>query len=54
MISERVCLAVAALQRVDAPARDRIANAVTAEAGVYAHDGEVRIPGMARCIVGTR
>lgn len=54
MISEHVSLAVGALQQVDEPARQRIAKAVIAEAGTYEVDGEVRIPGVARCIVGTK
>ena len=54
MISEHVSLAVAALAHVDASARLRIAAAVTAEAGRYESAGAVRIPGLARCIVGTR
>jgi hypothetical protein len=54
MISEHVSLAVAALQRVDESARQRIAQAVIAHAGAYEVDGTVRIPGVARCIVGTR
>jgi SAM-dependent methyltransferase len=54
MISEHVSLAVAALRQVDAPARERIAAAVTAEAGAYEQDGTVRIPGLARCIIGTK
>ncbi len=54
MISEHVSLAVAALQRVDAAARERIANAVIAAVGAYEDAGEVRVPGMARCTVGTR
>ena len=54
MISEHVSLAVAALQQVDEPARERIARAVIAEAGAYEVGGEVRIPGVARCIVGTK
>jgi hypothetical protein len=54
MISEHVSLAVAALQQVGEAARERIAKAVIAEAGDYDVDGEVRIPGVARCIVGTR
>jgi SAM-dependent methyltransferase len=53
MISEHVSLAVAALQQVDGPARERIANTVVTEAGTYEQDGKVRIPGLARCIVGT-
>ncbi len=54
MISEHVSLAVAALQQVDAPARERIANAVIAKVSAYEVDGEVRLPGVARCIVGTK
>jgi hypothetical protein len=54
MISEHVSLAVAALQQVDESARERIANAVIAEVSVYEEDGKVRIPGVARCIVGTK
>jgi hypothetical protein len=44
---------VAALRQIGEPARERIAKAVIAEAGTYEVDGEVRIPGVARCIVGT-
>jgi ubiquinone/menaquinone biosynthesis C-methylase UbiE len=54
MISEHVSLAVAALQRVDASTRQRIADAVIVEAEKYRSDGAVRIPGVARCIAGTR
>ena len=54
MISEHVSLAVAALGQADAAARERIARAVIAEVGAYEDDGEVRVPGMARCIVGTK
>jgi SAM-dependent methyltransferase len=54
MISEHVSLAVAALQQVDEPARERIAAAVIAEVSTYEDDGTVRVPGMARCIVGTK
>jgi SAM-dependent methyltransferase len=54
MISEHVSLAVAALQQVDEPARERIANAVIAKVSIYEDDGAVRIPGLARCIVGTK
>ena len=54
MISEHVSLAVAALQQVSEPARKRIAEAVIVRAGTYEEDGKVRIPGMARCIVGTK
>ena len=54
MISEHVSLAVAALQQVDEPARDRIKNAVIAKVSTYEEDGQVRVPGVARCIVGTK
>ena len=54
MISEHVSLAVAALAQVGEPARERIAKAVMAQASAYEHDGRVRIPGMARCVAGTK
>jgi hypothetical protein len=54
MISEHVSLAVAALQQVDKPARERIAKAVIAKVSIYEEDGKVTIPGVARCIVGTK
>ncbi|HEX5190123.1 MAG TPA: class I SAM-dependent methyltransferase [Streptosporangiaceae bacterium] len=54
MISEHVSLAVAALQQLDEPARERVANAVIARVSTYEKDGKVRIPGLARCIGGTK
>jgi len=54
MISEHVSVAVAALQQVDEPARERIAEAVIAKASKYEEDGKVTIPGLARCIAGTQ
>ena len=54
MISEHVSLAVAALQQVDEPARERIAKTVIAKVSTHEVDGKVRIPGVARCIVGTK
>ena len=54
MISEHVSLAVAALEQVGEPARERIAKAVTAKVSIYEEDGKVRIPGVVRCIVGTK
>jgi SAM-dependent methyltransferase len=54
MISEHVSLAVAALAQVGEPARERIAKAVMACASAYEQDGRVRIPGVARCIAGTK
>ena len=54
MISEHVSLAVAALQQVDEPARERIRATAIAAVSAYEQDGKVRVPGVARCIVGTR
>ncbi len=54
MISEHVSLAVAALQQVDQPARERIRAHAIAEVSQFENDGKVRVPGLARCIVGTK
>jgi SAM-dependent methyltransferase len=54
MISEHVSLAAAALAQVGQPARERIATAVIARAATYEQDGKVKIPGLARCIAGTK
>jgi len=54
MISEHVSLAVAALQQVDQPARERIREAAIAKVSTFEKDGKIRVPGMARCIVGTK
>jgi SAM-dependent methyltransferase len=55
MLSEHVSLAVAALQQVDAAGRKRIAHADIAALEPYeAPDGTVSVPGLARCIVGTK
>lgn len=54
MISEHVSLAVAALQRVDGPARERIRAKAVADVAAFENDGRVRVPGLARCIVGTK
>lgn len=54
MISEHVSLAVAALQQVDASARERIRAHAVAAVRVFEQDGAVRVPGVARCIVGTK
>lgn len=54
MISEHVSLAVAALARVDGPARERIRAHAIANVSAYEKNGEVRVPGAARCIVGTK
>jgi SAM-dependent methyltransferase len=54
MISEHVSLAVAALQQVDQAARERIRAAAIAKVSAFERDGTVRVPGVARCIVGTK
>ncbi len=54
MISEHVSLAVAALQQVDSPARERIRANAIAKVSAFEKDGKVRVPGVARCIVGTK
>jgi hypothetical protein len=54
MISEHVSLAVAALQQVDEPARERIRATAMANVSAFEKDGEIRVPGVARCIVGTK
>jgi SAM-dependent methyltransferase len=53
-MSEHVSLAVAALAKVDEPARERIRASAVAEASAFEEDGKVRVPGAARCIVGTK
>jgi SAM-dependent methyltransferase len=54
MISEHVSLAAVALQQVDAAARNRIAERAVEAVRAYERDGEVRVPGAARCVAGTR
>ena len=54
MISEHVSLAVAALQRVDDRTRERIRADAIAKVSAFEKDGKVRVPGVARCIVGTK
>ena len=54
MISEHVSLAVAALQQVDEPARERIRATAVASVSAFEQDGAVRVPGLARCVVGTK
>jgi hypothetical protein len=53
-ISEHVSLAVAALAQVGGPARERIAEVIIARASTCKEGGTVRIPGVARCIAGTK
>jgi SAM-dependent methyltransferase len=54
VMSEHVSLAAAALTQVDEPARERIASAVVGAARGYEQDGAVRLPGLARCVVGRK
>jgi SAM-dependent methyltransferase len=54
MMSEHVSLAVAALQQVDQPARERIRARAIAKVSAFEEDGKVRVPGLARCIAGTK
>ena len=54
MISEHVSLAAVALHQVDEPARERIRATAIANVSAYEKDGKVRVPGLARCIVGTK
>ena len=54
LISEHIWLAVAAIQQVDKPARERIRAYAIANVSAFEKDGKVRVPGVARCIVGTK
>jgi ubiquinone/menaquinone biosynthesis C-methylase UbiE len=54
VISEHVSLAAAAMQHVDAPARQRIREIVVANVSAFEQGDTVRVPGLARCIVGTK
>lgn len=54
MMSEHVSLAVAALQQVDGPGRERIRSSAMATVSAFETDGTVRVPGLARCIAGTK
>jgi len=54
MISEHVSLAVAALSGLDEASRERARANAMAKVSVFEHEGEIRVPGLARCIVGTK
>ena len=54
MISEHVSLAVAALRDVDDATRDRIRATAVAKVGAFESAGKIRVPGLARCVVGTK
>jgi len=54
VISEHVSAVVTALQQVDGPARERIRAHAIANVRAFDNGEEVRVPGVARCIVGTK
>ena len=54
VISEHVSIVAAALQQVDEPARERIRATAIAKVSAFEKEGVVRVPGLARCIVGTK
>ncbi|MEY2398004.1 MAG: hypothetical protein QOJ00_1178 [Actinomycetota bacterium] len=54
VMSEHVSLAVAALKQADEPTRQRMRAKAVAAVRAFKHDGQVRVPGLARCIVGTK
>jgi len=54
MISEHVSLAFAALQQVDDVTRARVGARAMAQVQAFERDGVVRVPGAARCVVGTK
>jgi SAM-dependent methyltransferase len=54
VMSDHVSLVSAALQKVDEPARRRIAEATIEAVRPYQRDGSVRVPGLARCVIGTK
>lgn len=54
MISEHVSLVVAALRQVDEFGRERIRANAVAKVRDFEHDGKVRVPGVARCILGEK
>ncbi len=54
MISDHVSLAAVALRQVDARARERIRDEAVRRVRAFERDGMVRVPGLARCIVGTK
>jgi SAM-dependent methyltransferase len=53
-VSGHVSFAVMALDQLDDATRERIRATVIAEVASYVVDGEVRVPGRARCIAATR
>jgi len=54
VVSEHVSAVVTALQQVDGPARERIRAHAIANVRAFDNGEEVWVPGVARCIVGTK
>jgi SAM-dependent methyltransferase len=54
VISDHVTLVSAALQQVDAEARERMRATAIEKVSAFEQDGAVRVPGLARCVVGTK
>jgi SAM-dependent methyltransferase len=54
VIRDHLSFAAAALGQLDDAARQRISDTVIAKVSAYQVDGKVRVPGLARCIVGTK
>jgi hypothetical protein len=53
-VTELTAPVIAALATVDQATRDRIGARAIEAARAYESDGKARLPGMARCIVGTK
>ncbi len=54
MISQHLSYLATTLQQLDEPARQRVRAHAIAAASNYQQDGATRVPGVARCIVGTK
>lgn len=54
VVSEHVSSAVVALDQIDETGRQRIRSTVIANVVVYEKYGRTRVPGVARCIAGTK
>lgn len=54
IVSEHVSSVVTALAQFDGRTRERIGATIIANVSDFENDGKVRVPGVARCIVGTK
>jgi SAM-dependent methyltransferase len=54
LLTEVTAPVVVVLKTVDAAARERISGYVMAAAAEYTVDGHTRLPGTARCVIGTK